>query len=477
MLTLNVKIRNRLRWLYVVTDLLTSSLAIFLFNVFRMSESENYTSLADFYSLTPVLGGQILFPLILMGYYWLSGYYNRVESRSRAQELLSTLWSSILGSLTVFFLAVVNDSPWRRTIVFEHLLLAAILIFVCVYTGRFLITRIVVKRVHRHHNTDAALMLGTNTDAADLARRINTLRKGMGINVVRFVHLSPDAPIATTCRPIGVIERKDLRDYCIAHAINNLIITPSSLSAGIDLAYFMRLANDLNGALLLAPDVNTVAFASGRQFNVMGEPLVCISSPNISASTVNIKRTIDVVASSLALIILSPLFAALAIGVKCDSRGPIFFRQTRLGRGGKPFNIIKFRSMVTDAEADGKARVTIDSDPRITRFGRFMRKYRLDELPQFWNVICGEMSLVGPRPERREFAEQIAARVPLYPMLYQVRPGITSWGQVRYGYASNVDQMIERLRYDLIYLESISISTDVKILLHTVNTIISGSGK
>lgn len=477
MLTLNVRIRNRLRAAYVTTDLLTSSLAIFLFNLFRLSELNVSVSLAEFYSMSTVWGGQIVFPLLLMGYYWLSGYYNNVERRSRAQELLSTIWSAILGSLSVFFLAVVNDSPWRRTIVFEHILIAAGLIFVCVYIGRFFITRIVVSRVHMRHNTDAALMLGTDAESVALARRINSLSKGMGINVVRYVKLTRDAAVDPACEEIGVIERSEMRNFCRRNAVNNMILTSGSLTAGVHLAEFMRIANDVNGALFLAPDVNTVAFASGRQFNVLGEPLVCISSPNISASTANVKRAIDVVFSSLALICLSPLFAAIAISVKADSPGPIFFRQTRLGRGGRPFRIIKFRSMVTDAEADGHAMVTVDGDPRVTRAGRFLRKYRLDELPQFWNVLRGDMSLVGPRPERREFAEQIAERVPLYPMLYQVRPGITSWGQVRYGYASNVDQMVERLRYDLIYLESISISTDVKILLHTINTILSGSGK
>lgn len=477
MLTLNVRIRNRLRAAYVLTDLLTSSLAIFLFNLFRLSELSQPISLQMFYSLPKVWGGQIIFPLILMVYYWLSGYYNNVDRRSRAQELISTIWSALLGSLTVFFLAVVNDFQWRRTIVYEHILIAASLIFICVYLGRFLITRVVVSRVHLRHNTDAALMLGTDAEAVALAGRINSLRKGMGINVVRFVRLTRDAEVDPECERIGVIERSEMRRYCHQHAVNHMILTSRALTAGVHLAEFMRLANDLNGALFLAPDVNTVAFAAGRQFNVMGEPLVCISSPNISASTANVKRAIDVIVSISALIIFSPLFAAIAVGVKSDSPGPVFFRQTRLGRGGKPFRIIKFRSMVTDAEADGHAMVTVDGDPRVTRFGRFLRKYRLDELPQFWNVLRGDMSLVGPRPERREFAERIAERVPLYPMLYQVRPGITSWGQVRYGYASNVDQMVERLRYDLIYLESISISTDVKILLHTVNTILSGSGK
>lgn len=476
MLTLNIKLRNRLRWAYILTDLFTGSLAIFLFNIFRWSELPIRPSFASFYALPTVWGGQLIFPLLFMGIFWLSGYYNEVNLRSRAQEFISTFWSSILGSLTVFFLAVVNDSPWRRTIVFEHLFIAAGLIFVCVYAGRFLITRNIVKRVHDRHNTDAALMLGTDFDALQLAQRINSLPKGMGINVVKFVRLNREASVEDGCNSIGIIERSEMRRYCLDHAINHLILTPRAIAEGINLAEFMRLAYDLNGSLFLAPDINTVAFASGRHFNVMGEPLVCISSPNISASTANVKRAIDVCTSALALVALSPLFAFLALRIKLDSPGPIFFRQTRLGRGSKPFRIVKFRSMVTDAEAGG-IMLTTDNDPRVTRFGRFMRKYRLDELPQFWNVLRGDMSLVGPRPERREFAEQIAERVPLYPMLYQVRPGITSWGQVRYGYASTVDQMIERLRYDLIYLESLSISTDLKILIHTVNTVISGTGK
>lgn len=473
--TLNVRIRNRLRLAYVLTDLLTSSLAILAFNVFRWIVLDNDITFEHFYEMRQVWGGQIVFTLLLMAIYWLLGYYNEVRYRSRAQEVLSTMIAAIIGALLIFFLAVVNDVPWQRTKVFERLLIASGLIFGFVYTGRYLITRLVVRAVHNRHNTNAAVMIGTDSDAASLAHRINSLRKGMGINVVSFVNIG--GAVDPACNDIGVIDRHDVRRYCVDHTVSNLILTPRALSDGLNLAEFMRLAYDIDGNLLLSPDVNTVAFASGRQFNVLGEPLVCISSPNISASTVNIKRTIDVMASALALVLLSPLFAVLALAVKLDSKGPVFFRQTRLGLGGKPFRIFKFRSMINNAEPDGRARVTSDNDPRITRVGRLLRKYRLDELPQFWNVLRGEMSLVGPRPERREFADQIAERVPLYPMLYQVRPGITSWGMVRYGYASSVDQMIERLRYDLIYLESISLSTDFKILLHTVNTVLSGRGK
>ncbi len=473
--TLNVKIRNRLRLVYVLTDLLTSSLAILAFNVFRWLTLADEIPFVHYYEMRQVWSGQIIFTLLLMGVYWLLGYYNNVNQRSRAQEVISTMLASFIGALLIFFLAVVNDSPWQRTQVFERLLMATCLIFVFVYSGRYLITRLVVRAVHNRHNTNAAVMIGTDADAAQLARRINSLRKGMGINVVCFVNIGGE--FDPSCEEIGVIDRHEVRRYCSDHAVSSLILTPRAIPGGLDLAEFMRLAYDINGNLLLSPDVNTVAFASGREFNVLGEPLVCISSPNISASTANIKRTIDVCASALALILLTPLFAVLAVAVKLDSPGPVFFRQTRLGLGGKPFSIIKFRSMINNAEPDGRARVTVDNDPRITRVGRLLRKYRLDELPQFWNVLRGEMSLVGPRPERREFADRIAERVPLYPMLYQVRPGITSWGMVRYGYASSLEQMIERLRYDLIYLESISLSTDLKILLHTVNTVVSGRGK
>lgn len=320
-------------------------------------------------------------------------------------------------------------------------------------------------------------MLGTDADAYELAHRINTLRKGMGINVVAFVRFNQDSPVDERCKELEIISPREVRHYCVNHAVTNLILTPRALSDGVNLAEYMRLAYDINCGLLMSPDINMIALASGRQFNVVGEPLVCISSPNISNSTANIKRMIDVVASAVALILLAPVFLIISVIIKLDSPGPVFFRQKRLGLGGKPFTILKFRSMVRNAEPEGQPRLTVDNDPRITRAGRFLRKYRLDEFPQFLNVLKGEMSLVGPRPERREFANKIAERVPLYPMLYQVRPGITSWGMVRFGYASNVDEMVERLRYDLIYLESISISTDLKILLHTVNTVISGQGK
>ncbi|MDE6741459.1 MAG: sugar transferase, partial [Muribaculaceae bacterium] len=179
---------------------------------------------------------------------------------------------------------------------------------------------------------------------------------------------------------------------------------------------------------------------------------------------------------AITLLALSPLFIILAVKVKMDSKGPVFYTQERIGLKERPFKIIKFRTMRTDAEADGP-QLSNDDDPRVTKSGKVMRKFRLDELPQFWNVLKGEMSIVGPRPERKYFINKIIEKAPYYTLLYQARPGITSWGMVKYGYASRVDEMVERSKYDLLYISNMSILVDLKIMLYTVLTILEGKGK
>jgi lipopolysaccharide/colanic/teichoic acid biosynthesis glycosyltransferase len=158
-----------------------------------------------------------------------------------------------------------------------------------------------------------------------------------------------------------------------------------------------------------------------------------------------------------------------------SSRGPLFYKQERIGKNGKPFTIYKFRSMYVDAEQNGPE-LSSEKDPRITPFGRFMRKSRLDEIPNFINVLKGDMSLVGPRPERQHFIDQIIEKAPQYIQLLKVRPGITSWGQVKYGYAKNIDEMVRRMKYDLIYLDNMSLYVDFKIMIYTFLTILKRKG-
>ena len=208
---------------------------------------------------------------------------------------------------------------------------------------------------------------------------------------------------------------------------------------------------------------------------IRGIPLVDVTDNNFSPAEQNIKFFLDKVCSFVALTLLSPLFAYLAWRVKRDSPGPIFFRQERIGYLGRPFVMYKFRTMYVDAEEEGPLLASED-DPRITPFGRIMRKYRLDELPQFWNVLKGDMSLVGPRPERKYFIDQIVKVAPYYYLLHNVRPGITSLGMVKYGYAASVPQMIERMEYDIMYYENMSLMLDLTILIYTVKTVVTGKG-
>ena len=205
-------------------------------------------------------------------------------------------------------------------------------------------------------------------------------------------------------------------------------------------------------------------------------PLIEIAPDIMPAWQQSLKRLMDIAISIIAMILLIPVYLGTAIGVLASSRGPVFYTQVRIGLRGKPFRMIKFRSMFQDAEKDTPMLSSKD-DPRITRFGKIMRQYRLDEIPQFFSVLKGDMSLVGPRPERQFFSEQIISRMPHFRLLMKVKPGITSWGQVKFGYAENVDQMIERARFDLIYLENMSIAMDVKILIYTVLIVIQGRGK
>jgi lipopolysaccharide/colanic/teichoic acid biosynthesis glycosyltransferase len=209
---------------------------------------------------------------------------------------------------------------------------------------------------------------------------------------------------------------------------------------------------------------------------IYGSPLIKISNGLMPAWQENTKRLLDVVLSLLATVICLPVFAVLAIIIRVSSKGPVLYKQERVGRYGKPFYIYKLRSMYSGAE-NGTPALSSENDERITRIGKFMRKTHLDEIPQFVNVIIGDMSLVGPRPERQYYIDQIVTRAPHYTHLQKLRPGITSWGQVRYGYASNVDEMLERLPYDMMYLKNISLYIDFKIMIYTIMVSARGRGK
>ncbi len=467
---------------YVVGDLLATSLAWFVFNIIRYTQivipqGMTIPSFSAYYSINPVIQGQIFFPLMMMGLYYLSGYYNRPLFRSRLDELLTTISTAIIGSIIIFFLALVNDPIPDRASNIELVAILFALLFSIVYLVRLSITAYGLKKINRGKLTRPMVVIGVNNDARRLRHRMEST-PGRGHKVVAFVN--PGGLSAETQKEtfdgLPVLSIDELASSKETLGLVALLI-PEGISAGktADFSEVLNRLFPLEIPILVSPSSMQPASHLQNLRDIAGEPLINICSARMSDSTQNLKRVGDILVSSAALVLLSPLFAIFAILIKRDSKGPVFYRQERIGYHKKPFRIIKFRTMVADAEPAGP-RLSSEGDSRITRLGRFMRKYRLDELPQFVNVLKGEMSLVGPRPEREFFIRQILKKAPYYSLLHQVRPGITSWGMVKHGYASTVDEMVERARFDLIYLENISLMVDLKILLHTVNTVIKGRG-
>lgn len=463
----------RTRSLYIISDAIASIAALLVLNLSRYEiglPKQEFASFATYITHPNTLLSTSLALLLAMSVYALSGYYNKPYAKSRMSDIASSLSSSIIIAGIVFLLVVSDDitADTSHYLKLFGILLASL--FTLLYIGRAFVThRLLHQSVAERHKRRILLV-----EEGNIGREVGEWLQGAGrMKIVERLTLAPRedeehdqylGTVATTLRAWAQEHKADeiviATTHCSFHQISRLLYRLYVLGIPIK----------------LSPRSIDYAGIKLRVDSMLGEPLVDLTAHNMTQSSANIKWLADRVLALLGLILLSPLYAYISWRIRRESSGEIIYKQERIGLRGKPFMIYKFRSMYRDAESRGP-QLSQDDDPRITPWGRTMRKYRLDELPQLWNVLRGDMSIVGPRPERAYYLRQLMDYAPGIFLLHNVRPGITSWAMVRYGYASSLEQMKERLAYDWLYYENMSIKLDLIILFYTVQTIAKGLGK
>lgn len=459
-----------LTFLLVLFDWLSALLAWSLFYYLRKTNIENveFTVNSAFYIGIAVL------PIAWLFLYMLQGTYQDVRRLYRLKTLVLTFSATLIGSIGIFFMFLLDDEINGYRQYYSSVFLLFGVHFMITFIPRLALVSYVVKQIHNRKSGFKTLIVGGSDKAVDIYREINELPKGSGHQFVGFVNINGIDKLLKDDLPyLGHVD--DVETVMREHEIEEVIIALES----VEHDRLKNIISRLEGGdvrIKILPDMYDILSGTVEMNNIFGALLIDVNSEVMPVWQRTFKRFFDIVASAIALILLTPLFIVLAILVKASSPGPILFKQDRIGKNGKTFKIIKFRTMFIDSEKNGP-QLSSSNDPRITSIGRFMRKSRLDEFLQFYNVLIGDMSLVGPRPERQFFIDQIVKREPQFLELTKVRPGITSWGQVKYGYAENVDQMLDRMKYDLLYLKNRSLSLDFKIMLYTVLIIFKGTGK
>ncbi len=407
--------------------------------------------------------------------HFLSGTYNSVYQKSRVSEFFKTLLICIIGCLFLLFFFILKNRQFNNQNYYLEFYSLLAPVFICTVIVRMIVLGIAKKQLATKKVYFNALLLGSGKKAAQFYDAFIKTREQSGFRIVGFFNTNGNNGFQVPATIKTFRDFNNLTEIIQKENIEEVIIAVEKNERAL-LTTILQNLSDKEVNIKITPDTVDIISGALQTNNVMGVPLIDIHSGLLPSWQQNIKRVLDITVSSLAVILLSPLIIFTMIRLKISSKGPLIFRQERIGYKGRPFIMYKFRSMIVDAEPNGP-QLSSEHDERITKWGKTMRKWRLDELPQLWNILKGEMSLVGPRPERKFYIDQLVLQHPEFKYLYKVKPGLTSWGMVKFGYASSVEEMIQRMPYDLLYVENVSLPLDFTIMFYTIKIILSGKGK
>lgn len=468
--------KSYLKISYILFDVVGSAAAWILFCLYRVEKFDPEV-LGSGSSL--VFNGKFYASLVSYVLFWLAlfivaGFYSNVFRKSRLKEFTTSLGYTLVGTVAIYFILLIDNSWASYSDYYSTIGYMFILEFSLTYFPRLTLTTSTIRRIHRRIIGFPTVIVGNGGKALQVFRELEAEKKSQGFRFVGYIAQANAHEDMLQNKLDKLGEMNSIAEVVNRHGVEEVILAVE----GEDISTLTRCINELlplNVSLKAIPSMYDFLLGRVKMTGILNAPLISISFDLMPMWQANVKRLADYTVSVLAMVMLLPVALILGVAIKCTSKGPIIFKQERIGQYGRPFWIYKFRSMYADAEKSGPT-LSGKDDPRVTPIGRFMRKTKFDEIPNFINVVKGEMSLVGPRPERQCYIEQIVRVAPHYVHLQKVKPGITSWGQVKFGYAKNVDEMVERLKYDILYLENMSLFVDLKIIIYTILTIFKGKG-